>query len=68
MTKEKEPKKVLNKDEIHIDRGLELMLESRREVVEPIAKSIEFKIKLFKFEVSFAINKCSQGNDPCKQH
>jgi hypothetical protein len=68
MTKEKGPKRDLNKDTIQLDRGLELMLESRREAVEPKEKSIEFKIKLFKFELTFEIKKRSQGEDPWKQH
>ena len=67
MTKAKGLKKDLNKIDIRVDRGLELMLESRREIVKPEEKSFEFKIKLFKFELTFEIKKRSQGVDPCKQ-
>lgn len=68
MTKEKGLRRGLNKKDIHVDRGLELMLESGREIVKPEAKSFEFKIKLFQFELTFEIKKRSQGVDPCKQH
>jgi hypothetical protein len=67
MTKGKGLKRDLNKTDIRVDRGLELMLESGREIVKPEEKSFEFKIKLFKFELTFEIKKRSQGVDPCKQ-
>jgi len=67
MTKAKGSKRDLNKTDIHVDRGLELMLESGREIVKPEEKSFEFKIKLFQFELTFEIKKRSQGVDPCKQ-
>lgn len=67
MTKAKGSKRDLNKTDIRVDRGLELMLESGREIVKPEEKSFEFKIKLFKFELTFEIKKRSQGVDPCKQ-
>lgn len=67
MTREKGSEKDLNKKDIRVDRGLELMLESRREIVKPKERSIEFKIKLFNFEMTFEIKKRSQGENPCKQ-
>jgi len=58
----------INNKDIRIDRGLELMLESGREILEPQEKTFEFKLKLFKFEMTFEIKKRSQGVNPCKQH
>jgi len=68
MTKGKGSEKGLNNKDIRIDRGLELMLESGREIVKPQEKVFEFKIKLFEFEMTFEIKKRSQGVNPCKQH
>ena len=67
MTKAKGSKRDLNKTDIRVDRGLELMLESGREIVKPEEKSFEVEIKLFKFELTFEIKKRSQEEDPCKQ-
>jgi|TARA_B100001094_G_scaffold106529_1_gene102523 hypothetical protein len=68
MTKGKGSGKGLNNKDIRIDRGLELMLESKREIVKPQEKVFEFKFKLFEFEMHFEIKKLSQGANPCKQH
>jgi hypothetical protein len=67
MTREKGSEKDLNKKDIRVDRGLELMLESGREIIKPQEKAFEFKIKLFKFEMTLEIKKRSQGEYPCKQ-
>lgn len=68
MTKENGLRKNLNSPEIHVDRGLELMLETGREIVKPEEKTFQLNIKLFKFEMTFEIKKRSRREDPCKQH
>jgi len=67
MTKAKGSERDLNNNDIRVDRGLELMLESGREIVKSKEEVFQFKIKLFKFEVTLEIKKRSQGDDPCKQ-
>lgn len=68
MTKENGLRKNLNSPEIHVDRGLELMLETGREIVKPEEKTFQLNIKLFKLEMTFEIKKRSRREDPCKQH
>lgn len=67
MTKEKGLKRNLNSADIHVDRGLELMLDMGRESVKPEKKTFQLNLKLFNFEMTFEIKKHSRGEESCKQ-